>query len=188
MKTKDKYFEIFWKAYPRKVGKKYAKQVWDRKIKLEQIGAVLEGLEAYKTSLEWLKDGGQYIPHPSTFLNGERWEDDVQDMSFLKFPESESEVYDVLILNQVGIKNYLLSLADLVEYYRRNEKFLHEVKSYCQDIVLALVVLQKMQKEFEAKGFTWNLANLSKNFRYNLELYEYEMNKKKRGERNAYRR
>lgn len=188
MHVKDKYFEIFWEAYPRKVGKKYAKQIWDKKIKLEQIGAVLEGLEEYKTSLEWLKDGGQYIPHPSTFLNGERWEDETRDMSFLKFPQTAEEVYDALILNQLGIKNYLLSLRELVEYYQRNESYLAEIKSYCQDIIVALVVLQKMQEDFEAKGFTWNIKNLTKNFLYNLENYDYAKNKLKRGERYAFRR
>jgi DNA replication protein DnaC len=33
-------------------------------------------LEKQKVSTEWLKDGGQFIPHPATWLNGRRWEDE----------------------------------------------------------------------------------------------------------------
>lgn len=39
------------------------------------LGAALEGLERWKGSRDWLKDGGQFIPHPATFLNQRRWED-----------------------------------------------------------------------------------------------------------------
>jgi hypothetical protein len=28
------------------------------------------------TSAEWTKDGGQFIPHPATWLNQKRWEDE----------------------------------------------------------------------------------------------------------------
>ena len=27
-------------------------------------------------SEQWARDGGRYIPHPTTWLNGERWNDD----------------------------------------------------------------------------------------------------------------
>lgn len=179
MNIKDKYFEVFWKEYPRKVGKKYAKQVWDKKIKVEQIFSILEGLEAYKTSFEWLKDGGQFIPHPSTFLNGERWEDEVQDMSFLKSPETEEEIFIVALLNQIGIKNYLLSLEDLVQSYRIQERFISTIKSYCSEVVKAVTVLALLQEEFESKGYTWNPNNLAKNFLYRLEQYDSERYKRR---------
>ena len=26
---------------------------------------------------QWIRDGGQYIPHPATWINGHRWEDEV---------------------------------------------------------------------------------------------------------------
>jgi len=28
-------------------------------------------------SESWNRDGGRYIPHPSTWLNGRRWEDEL---------------------------------------------------------------------------------------------------------------
>ena len=36
---------------------------------------MLSSIERWKRSKEWLKDGGQYIPYPSTWLNAKGWED-----------------------------------------------------------------------------------------------------------------
>jgi len=33
-------------------------------------------LEVQKRSPQWKKDGGQYIPHPVTWIHGERWKDE----------------------------------------------------------------------------------------------------------------
>ena len=71
-------FEIFWDKYPRKVAKKKAHQIWKTK-KLDKIYKnIVNGLESYLNSEAWKKDGGAFIPHPTTFLNQERWDDEVQ--------------------------------------------------------------------------------------------------------------
>ncbi len=67
-------FEIFWKVYPRKVGKEAAYKAWG-KLK-PPIEACLSTLEWQKESRDWLKDGGEYIPHPATWLNQKRWQDE----------------------------------------------------------------------------------------------------------------
>ena len=41
------------------------------------IDKVLKSLSLLKNSDEWTKDDGKYIPHPSTWLNQRRWEDEV---------------------------------------------------------------------------------------------------------------
>jgi hypothetical protein len=64
-------FEIFWQAYPRKVGKPAAKKAWARVNVLS--ADVLDGLEHWKRSVQW--QDTQFIPHPATFLNQRRWED-----------------------------------------------------------------------------------------------------------------
>lgn len=71
-------FASFWKAYPKKIGKGAAEKAWkkipDVKAVFEQIlGAVV----AQCRSSQWLKEGGQFIPHPATWLNQKRWEDEV---------------------------------------------------------------------------------------------------------------
>lgn len=67
-------FEVFWKAYPRKTNKGFAKKVFDKlKPTDDLLKKMLHSIEQQKP--HW-KDP-QYIPHPSTWLNGERWEDEV---------------------------------------------------------------------------------------------------------------
>ena len=68
------HFEIFWSEYPKKVGKGAAKKSWD-KIR-PNIREVLKTLEWQKESDQWFKNGGQFIPNPSTYLNQHRWEDE----------------------------------------------------------------------------------------------------------------
>ena len=70
-------FEQFWELYPRKEGKKAARKAWD-KIKPGQELQMQIGnaLRKQKTSDQWTREGGQFIPHPATWLNGERWKDE----------------------------------------------------------------------------------------------------------------
>lgn len=69
-------FEDFWRAYPRRVAKKDALKAW-QKISAEHHGRIMQAIEANKRSEQWKKDGGQFIPYPATWLNGERWEDEI---------------------------------------------------------------------------------------------------------------
>lgn len=77
----DLWFSDFWKAYPRKVGKSAAEKKFRailRKSK-EPIALVEKMIAAVKeqtVKLEWI-DRPQYCPHPSTWLNQARWEDEV---------------------------------------------------------------------------------------------------------------
>lgn len=74
--TPDKGFENFWKAYPNKVAKAAAVKAW-KKVDVN-IVTILIALERQKKSEAWTKEGGKFIPHPSTWLNGRRWEDEAQ--------------------------------------------------------------------------------------------------------------
>lgn len=68
-------FEAFWSMYPNKVGKPKAHSAW-RRLKLTEQVAVIASLPSWKDCRQWVRDGGQFIPHPTTFLNQRRWEDD----------------------------------------------------------------------------------------------------------------
>jgi len=70
-------FSEFWQAYPKKTGKGYAYQCW-QKIKPSKslTETILSSLESHKKSKQWLKNGGEFIPNPSTWINQRRWEDD----------------------------------------------------------------------------------------------------------------
>ena len=73
----DELFARFWAAYPRKVNKTRAKRAWDKlKPDLALCRAMAEALEKFKASDQWQRDGGLYIPHPASWLNNRRWEDE----------------------------------------------------------------------------------------------------------------
>ena len=75
-KVKEEWFSRFWAAYPKKRNKARAKQAFFRIKKIEKVFPVMmQALGRQKASADWQKDGGQYIPLPTTWLNGERWED-----------------------------------------------------------------------------------------------------------------
>lgn len=76
---KEAAFDKFWKHYPRKTNKANAKKSFIKKCKSEEmLQIMIEALEKQKTSRQWQEANGQYIPHPSTWLNGERWEDELE--------------------------------------------------------------------------------------------------------------
>lgn len=74
----DEMFDAFWKAYPKKVAKAKARMVWGKlNIDDKLFSQVMAALKLQRQSDQWAKDGGQYIPHPTTWLNGQRWEDEI---------------------------------------------------------------------------------------------------------------
>ena len=76
------YFETFYSLYPRKVNKKKAQEKYYSILKKskspeETANDILEGLKRYIDFWERDKTELQFIPHPTTWLNGERWNDDI---------------------------------------------------------------------------------------------------------------
>jgi curved DNA-binding protein CbpA len=68
-------FDSFWKLYPNKTGKGAALKSW-RKLKSAERDKCIEVLPSHCSQQKWLKDDGQYIPNPATWLNQRRWEDE----------------------------------------------------------------------------------------------------------------
>ena len=84
-------FEIFYKAYPNKKNVKTARTRWEKmKVTPELFAAIMEGLERAKNSQEWGKDGGAYIPHPATWLNGEGWKNEYKPLRQTAAPKASS--------------------------------------------------------------------------------------------------
>lgn len=81
-----KEFKAFWSVYPRKKAKGAAGKAWDKAKRTPDwpgLDAIIEAVERQRQSPDWEKDAGQYIPHPSTWLNGRCWEDEVSTQSAL---------------------------------------------------------------------------------------------------------
>jgi hypothetical protein len=70
-------FDTFWEQYPRKVSKQHAVKAW-KSLNPDHtlLTTMLQALEKQKRSEQWQKDNGKFIPHPATWLNGKRWEDE----------------------------------------------------------------------------------------------------------------
>lgn len=72
-------FNQFYAAYPRKVGKATASKSWFAlKPNAELRATIMAALAQHKSSHDWRKDDGQYIPHPATWLNQRRWTDELE--------------------------------------------------------------------------------------------------------------
>lgn len=70
-------FGEFWAAYPRKVGKANCQKWFEKhKVDRETLDAMLTSIAYLKTTEQWKKDDGKFIPYPQTWLNGRRWEDE----------------------------------------------------------------------------------------------------------------
>lgn len=84
----DRLFEQFWQAYPRKVSKSAAQKAFT-KLKVTQtlLDKMLVQIERAKQTKQW--QDPQYIPHPATWLNGRRWEDELTENTIN--PEKEEK-------------------------------------------------------------------------------------------------
>jgi hypothetical protein len=72
----DDGFELFWQACPRKIAKGAARKAW-KKIcpSADLLDTIVAAMRDQATWDAWIKDSGQFIPHPATWLNAERWTD-----------------------------------------------------------------------------------------------------------------
>jgi hypothetical protein len=74
-------FETFWKAYPRRVAKGAAWKAWiaaEKGETLPTLPVLLDSVARSARTVDWQKNGGQYIPHPATWINRRQWEDEAQ--------------------------------------------------------------------------------------------------------------
>ena len=96
--TSDTLFEEFWKLYPRKESKQRAKRAW-KKLNPDQalFNLIANALEYRSQTKEWVAENGRYIPHPATWLNGCRWEDEQDPLKCCPSAQFHAEYGDVLI-------------------------------------------------------------------------------------------
>lgn len=72
------WFDRFWALYPRHTAKKSAVRAWDKlKPSRELCDTMADAIRRQMRTEQW-KDP-QHIPHPSTWLNGARWLDEVKE-------------------------------------------------------------------------------------------------------------
>lgn len=70
-------FDTFWREYPRKTGKGDARKKFAKALTKTSFENIMAALWKVKASAQWQKDDGQFVPYPATWLNQERWDDEV---------------------------------------------------------------------------------------------------------------
>jgi uncharacterized protein YdaU (DUF1376 family) len=94
-KNKDKLhwsndFDRWWSVYPKKVGKKPCKAIWKR-TKPDADVLILDAQKRIAGDDQW-RSG--YVPNPQTYLNQERWNDEIQKrVDRSAQPESKSQSF-----------------------------------------------------------------------------------------------
>jgi hypothetical protein len=91
--TYNNDFEQFWAAYPKKVGKGAAYNSW-KKINPSNgtFALIINAVQKQKRCDQWEKDNGQFIPHPQTWLNQSRWEDEPEESRNAKIKPISKEI------------------------------------------------------------------------------------------------
>lgn len=93
----EQAFEQFWSAYPKKKSKQEAQKSFNKlKPDAKLLATMLEKIERSKQSQDWLKESGQFIPYPATWLNQRRWEDEDSPAPRGKLPskyKTPAEIY-----------------------------------------------------------------------------------------------
>ena len=65
-------FDLFWSAYPIKVGKQAARKAWEKAIKAEKPDVIIQGAERYAADPN---RHPSFTAHAATWLNAGRWAD-----------------------------------------------------------------------------------------------------------------
>jgi len=73
------WFLQFYSEYPNKKAKLNAEKAFSKLSMTDELFvAIMGSLKRQKVSDSWTKNNGQFIPLPATWLNGRRWEDEIQ--------------------------------------------------------------------------------------------------------------
>lgn len=91
----DQLFERFWQAYPRRTAKGHARKAW--RAALKKVDAESLILKTSQFAKQQAGKEPQFIPHPASWLNAERWEDETlrprDPFWFLELPDDEREFF-----------------------------------------------------------------------------------------------
>ena len=102
-------FAQFWVLYPRRIDKARTEKAW-RKINPSESMAVDILAAVKKQKNGW--DDPKYIPHPTTWLNGRRWEDHIDTPKVNGSTPAAHKEYKEPGIDQGYLDNAAKDLAD----------------------------------------------------------------------------
>lgn len=85
--TTSSDFDTFWDQYPRKIAKGNAAKAFDKALTKTDATTILNGLANYLPA--WAQTEEKFIPHAATWLNGERWADQVAAPKAVDVPRDQ---------------------------------------------------------------------------------------------------
>ena len=86
-------FDDLWKIYPKKIGKGTARKALAAAMKKTPIDQIQHALSLFVRS--WGNQDKKFMPHLATWLNGERWDDELQEAS-LQDMSSDQQMQAIL--------------------------------------------------------------------------------------------
>lgn len=86
------FFEQFWNAYPRRVGKPAAKRAMKKAHSMHSRRAIAEGTRAWIDYWTYGATPETFIPHPATFLNQDRFMDPTPALPSPKLSKAEEAI------------------------------------------------------------------------------------------------
>lgn len=98
-------FDDFWELYPRKEAKGQARKTWEKLVKAKILTPTVQKFIVDHLAIRiqddsaWVEGERRFIPHPSTWLNDERWDDEYETLADKKpAPRSLKQMTDSELL------------------------------------------------------------------------------------------
>jgi hypothetical protein len=81
VQTPEELFDTFWTVYPKKKAKADAQRAF-KKLAPDAalVRRIVEAVACQSRSVDWTKNGGQFVPYPATYLNDQRWLDEADTL------------------------------------------------------------------------------------------------------------
>ena len=113
-------FAEFWSVYPVKKGKAAAEKAW----RVKGCDAIADSILAHVIRMQAHDDDWRrgYVPHGSTYVNGERWQDEPKHETTNAAPQQQSKTLSAIHMLE-GMKH---GLADTRDHDRLSEAPLFE--------------------------------------------------------------
>lgn len=109
-------FVRWWGEYPkrRRTGRKKCLDLWKRHGLEQRADAVIAALRRHRTDPQWTKDGGQFTPMATTYLNQGRYDDDADTEApglAISLPPEKVAVRDWLLAQTSHARLWLIQEA-----------------------------------------------------------------------------
>jgi hypothetical protein len=104
----DSGFDRFWAAWPkspRKGAKAACLARWTKGLYEHCADQIIKHVEWQKTTDQWRKDNGAFIPAPLVYLNQQRW--DGAEIPEVKKPVTMAEQYQERIAGTVAMPDHI---------------------------------------------------------------------------------